>query len=90
MCRGGRGRRGIGDESKRDGAERRGGGGVGRLGKHLGEDGRLRMPTWAALKTELLTRYEALEAHLAAVHPTTPLRPSPEELRELFRSTSAG
>ncbi len=76
--------------STMDGADRKLEALVVRLRKHLGDDGPLLMPTWAALKTELLTRYEALEAHLTAVHPTTPLRPSPEELRELFRSTSAG
>jgi hypothetical protein len=37
-----------------------------------------------------MTRYEHLEALMEACYPTTPLRPSPEELRELFRATSAG
>jgi hypothetical protein len=35
-------------------------------------------------------RYEQLELLLEQCYPTTPLRPSPEELRELFRATSAG
>lgn len=35
-------------------------------------------------------RYERLESLMEACYPTTPLRPSPEELAELFRATSAG
>jgi hypothetical protein len=38
----------------------------------------------------LLLRYTHLEELLERCYPTTPLRPSPEELRELFKATSFG
>uniref|UniRef100_A0A383WIL7 Exocyst complex component Sec3 C-terminal domain-containing protein n=1 Tax=Tetradesmus obliquus TaxID=3088 RepID=A0A383WIL7_TETOB len=62
---------------------------AGRVRKHLG-GGALFNVAWAAVKEALLARYEHLEWLLEQCYPTTPLRPSPEELRELFRATSAG
>lgn len=35
-------------------------------------------------------RYERLEQLLEACYPNTPLRPSPEELRELFKTVGGG
>ncbi|KAF8055038.1 SEC3A [Scenedesmus sp. PABB004] len=62
---------------------------VTRLRKHLGA-GRLFGVAWGAVKEALLVRYEHLEELLEACYPTTPLRPAPEEIKELFRATSAG
>jgi hypothetical protein len=39
-------------------------------------------------KEELLARYEALEGLMERCYPSAPLRPSPEELRELFKAVS--
>ena len=38
-----------------------------------------------ARTTTLTRRYERLESLLERCYPNTPLRPSPEELRELFK-----
>ena len=58
----------------------------GRVAKHLGASPALAESVWEALKAELLARYEALERLLEACYPNAPLRPSPEELRELFKA----
>lgn len=58
-----------------------------RVRKHLAPaGGGLADHVWAALREDLLARYERLERALARCYPNLPLRPSPEELRELFKA----
>ncbi|KAI8476055.1 MAG: exocyst complex component Sec3-domain-containing protein [Monoraphidium minutum] len=61
----------------------------GRVRKHLGATP-LADAMWARLKSDLLTRYERLEGLMERCYPNMPLRPSPEELRELFKLAGAG
>ncbi|GBF98439.1 hypothetical protein Rsub_11084 [Raphidocelis subcapitata] len=60
-----------------------------RVRKHLGATA-LGDAVWQRLKEDLLARYERLEQLLELCYPNTPLRPSPEELRELFKLAGSG
>ncbi len=59
-----------------------------RVRKHLAENsaGLVRV-VWARIEAELLQRYGRLEQQLATCYSGISLSPSPEELRELFKST---
>jgi len=60
-----------------------------RVRKHLGQ-GVLSQMVWGSLKDDLMARYEHLEELLDVCYSGTRLNPSPEELRELFKTTSFG
>ena len=56
-----------------------------RVRKHLGSPA-LVMRVWERLQGALLQRYRRLEEQLERCYPGMQLRPSPEELRELFKT----
>jgi hypothetical protein len=56
-----------------------------RVRKHLGSPA-LVMRVWERLQEALLQRYRRLEQQLERCYPGMALRPSPEELRELFKT----
>lgn len=61
-----------------------------RVAKHLASASpALAEAVWGALREDLLVRYEALERLLGECYANLPLRPSPEELRELFKAVGS-
>lgn len=62
-----------------------------RVKKHLADAApRLLYTVWGKVEEKVLERYVRLEEQMQVCYTNIPLRPSPEELKELFKTTGPG
>lgn len=62
-----------------------------RVKKHLGDAApKLLYQVWSKVEEQVLERYNRLEEQVNTCYPNITLDPSPEELKELFKTTGPG
>lgn len=62
-----------------------------RVKKHLGSAApKLLYRVWSRVEAQVLERYARLEEQINLCYPSIALNPSPEELKELFKTTGPG